>query len=163
VLYILQMFSEHTVSGPADIMSVFSFGSHVVEQVGGNCNHCISCPPSKFRQSGSQWWHTSSLLDVSSKENVKGSNVRWTRWPINFSGNLDVRSPSLPCGNVEALRLVGTACHRDPPKIGMRNSSNMCRFIMPARSWLFYLGHHFNNYECCASGGKIWKLKQHEL
>jgi hypothetical protein len=47
--------------------------------------------------------------------------------PINFSETCDLRSPSLPCGNVEALRIVGTASHR----IGTRNSSNMSRYTMP--------------------------------
>jgi hypothetical protein len=47
VTYILQMFNEGTVSGPADIISVFNFSPHVFKQVEGNCSHCISYPPSK--------------------------------------------------------------------------------------------------------------------
>jgi hypothetical protein len=52
VTYILQMINEGTVSGPADI-SVFSFSPHAAKQVKGNCSHCISYPPNKFRKSGS--------------------------------------------------------------------------------------------------------------
>jgi hypothetical protein len=45
---------------------------HVVKQVEGNCSHCIPYPPSKFWQSGSQWWHAHSILDVPPKEKNQG-------------------------------------------------------------------------------------------
>jgi hypothetical protein len=73
VTYILQVFNEGTVSGPADNISVLNFGPHVIKQVEGNYSHCISCPPSKFRQSGNQWWHVHSILDVSPKEKKQGN------------------------------------------------------------------------------------------
>jgi hypothetical protein len=113
------MFNEGTVSVPADI-SVFNFSPHVVKQVEGNYNYCISYPPSKFRQSGSQFWHVHSILDVPPKEKIKGGKVRRTRWPsspplpVHFPGNLLFKKSVTLCGNVEALRLVGTACHWDP-------------------------------------------------
>jgi hypothetical protein len=78
--YILQMFNEGIVSGPADI-SVFNFSPHVVQQVTINCSHRISYPPSKLRQNGNQWWHVNSILDVPPIEKIKGSKVRRTRWP----------------------------------------------------------------------------------
>jgi hypothetical protein len=68
VTYILQMFNEGTVSGPADIISVLNFSPHVAKQIEGNCSHCMSCPPSKFRQNDSQWWHVHSILHIPPKE-----------------------------------------------------------------------------------------------
>jgi hypothetical protein len=47
VTYILQMFNEDIVSGPADIMSLFNFSPHVFKQVVDNCSHCISYPPAR--------------------------------------------------------------------------------------------------------------------
>jgi hypothetical protein len=59
----------------------------------------------------------------------------------------NVRSPSLPCGNVELLE--EHAIKKPSSKMGTRN--------------FLYLRHHFNNCECSASGGNIWELKWHEL
>jgi hypothetical protein len=82
------MFNDGTVGGSADI-SVFNFSPRVVKQVEGNCSYCISYPPSKFRQSGSQWWHLHSILYIPPQKKIKGSEVRRTRWPLlHFSGNL---------------------------------------------------------------------------
>jgi hypothetical protein len=66
------MFNEGTVSGPADIIPVFNFSPRVVKEVEGNCSHIISYPPSKFQQSGSQWWQAHSILGVSSKLKPRG-------------------------------------------------------------------------------------------
>jgi hypothetical protein len=54
VTYILQMFSEGTVSAPADI-SVFSFGPQAVKQAEGNYRHRSSYPLIKLWQHGGQW------------------------------------------------------------------------------------------------------------
>jgi hypothetical protein len=48
VTYILQMFNEGIVSGPAYI-SVLNFSPHCVNQVEDNYSHCYSYPPRKFR------------------------------------------------------------------------------------------------------------------
>jgi hypothetical protein len=66
VTYILRLFSEGTVTGPADIISMFIFGSHVVKQVEGNCSHRGSYPPIKFWQS--QWRHVRNILDLPPKD-----------------------------------------------------------------------------------------------
>jgi hypothetical protein len=72
-------FNEGTVIGPADIISVYNFSPHVVMQVEDNCSHCISYPPSKFRQSDTNGGtHTASLMNL---KKTKGSKVRRTRWP----------------------------------------------------------------------------------
>jgi hypothetical protein len=64
VTYILQTFNEGIVSGLADIISVFNLSLNFVKEVKGKCGHWISYPPSKFKKSGSQWWHIHSILDV---------------------------------------------------------------------------------------------------
>jgi hypothetical protein len=95
---VLQMLSEGTVSGPADIISVFSFSPHI-KQVEGNYSHCISHPPSKFQQTGSQlWWCVHSILDVPPKENMKGlrsgeqgGQVIGPPLPTHVSGNLQFK------------------------------------------------------------------------
>lgn len=55
VTYTFLIFNEDTMSVWVDIISAFTFSSHIVKQVRGYCSHCISYPPTDFRQSGSQW------------------------------------------------------------------------------------------------------------
>jgi hypothetical protein len=76
VTHILRIFKEGTMTGLADIISAFKFSPHVVKQVEGNCSHCITYPPSKFRPSGSQWRHAHSILDVPPKEKLKLPLIR---------------------------------------------------------------------------------------
>lgn len=66
-------------------------------------------------QSGREWWHAYSTLNVSPKGNKEGSKVRRTRWPSGraapanpfFLGTCDLRRPSHSCENAEAFRLLG--------------------------------------------------------
>jgi hypothetical protein len=55
VTYILQMFNEGTVSGPANT-SVFNSSPNIVKQVDSNCSHCISYPPNPFPNK-EMWLH----------------------------------------------------------------------------------------------------------
>lgn len=54
VTCVLEVFSEGTVSGPVDVISVFSFGPHILKQVKGYYIHFIFYDLSKVLQSGSQ-------------------------------------------------------------------------------------------------------------
>jgi hypothetical protein len=77
VTYILHVFSEGNVSGPAaDILSIFTFSPHVLKQVEGKCSHCSFYAPSKFQQSGSQCWHVHGILDVHPKGKIEENKVR---------------------------------------------------------------------------------------
>jgi hypothetical protein len=70
------MFIEDTMRGPEDIMFALSFSPHVVKQLESNCSCCSSCHPSKYQESGSQWWHIRSILDILPQVKIKGRKVR---------------------------------------------------------------------------------------
>lgn len=112
--------SRCNMSGLADTISVFILTPHTIRHVKEKSSHYIPYTPRKFQQSENQWWHTHSILDVNPKEKNKGGKGSHTRWPTDRPGpcqsmeTCKLSTPSLPCGNVEAFHIVGTACHCDP-------------------------------------------------
>jgi hypothetical protein len=90
-------FTDVTMSGPADITSLFNLCPRFEKEVDGNCSHCISYPPSKFRLRGRQRWQVHSILGVRPKEKIKGlrsgdrgGHVRGPPLPIHFIWNLAI-------------------------------------------------------------------------
>jgi hypothetical protein len=78
VTYILQTFIEGFNSGPADIMFIFNF-SLKFKKFEGSCSHCLSYPPSKFRQMVAKGGTYTASLMYSEKEKSMGSELRGTR------------------------------------------------------------------------------------
>jgi hypothetical protein len=120
------MFNEGTVSGPANIISVFSFSPHVVKQVDGICSHCISYPPSKFRQNGSQWWHP--WCTPKRKNQGKCRPTGWPRkgphLPIHFLGNMRFKKSVTSLWKCGVSPSCWNSMSSGPSsKPGMRNSS----------------------------------------
>jgi hypothetical protein len=162
--YILQMFNESTACSPADIIyhmiSYHIFSSHVVEQVDDDCSHCISYRPIKFRQSGSQWWHVHSILDVPTKQNkkyMKGSKVRRTRWTSDRPAPANPFLQELSFS--EARHFLVGMWRRS---VLLQQHAIGTLFFQYRHKEFLYLRRHFNNCECSASGGKIWKFKWHK-
>jgi hypothetical protein len=99
---------------------VFSLSAKVVKELWSFCSHWISCPSSKFRQSDILLWHLHSILGLFPKQNSRevssgepGGQVTGNVCQSISLETCNLRSPSLLCGNENALRLFATARHRE--------------------------------------------------
>jgi hypothetical protein len=144
------------------ISYVYSFSVHTLLstfRVTVATAHCISYPLSKFQQSGSQWWHVHSSFVVPPLPPQKKKNSRGVRSDkrggrvigppllIHFSGNLQFKKTG-----ISLWKCGGTPSCWNSMSSGLSSSKIF-----------LYLRRHFNNCESSTSGGKIWKLKWHEL
>lgn len=78
----LQAVSVGTVGGLSHLISLSNFSPHVCKHVGCNCSYSTLYPPSKFLQSGVQWWNVCCILYVPPVEEVKWRRSCY-RWQSN--------------------------------------------------------------------------------
>lgn len=118
VIYILQMCNGGIVSDTANTVPVFHFSPHVARQVDGNHSQCISYPPESSGDVVVNGRTTSLMYPQKKNQQEWGRAIAVAMREARSSQNISpetcvLRSPILPCGNMETRRLLGTASHRN--------------------------------------------------